>query len=112
MRNWRRDDVQKRPWTARDEQPLPGVIDTVGLGYAALAMRPQVLLPPILLDLYLWLGLRLTAKPFTARLVTWIWGEGTVRAQAARDIEHWQEFNVFELLGLDPDDSKHHPQRK
>ena len=32
---------------AREEQPLPGVIDTVGLGYAALLMRPQVLLPPI-----------------------------------------------------------------
>jgi hypothetical protein len=100
MRNWSRGEAQLRPANMREEQPLPGVIDTVGLGYAALLMRPQVLLPPILLDLYLWLGLRMTAKPFTARLVTWIWGEGEVSAQAARDIEHWKAFNVFELLSM------------
>lgn len=101
MRNWREGAWRpERGTAADDEQPLPGVIDTIGLGYAALVARPEVVLPPILLDLYLWLGLRLTARPLTARLAAWVWDEGTASARVTRDIERWKQFNVFELLNL------------
>src|SRR5687768_6623729 len=100
MHNWRRagDTARQRPF--QDEAPLPGVIDTIGLGYAALWLKPQLLLPPILLDLYLWLGLRVTARPVTVRLLDWSRERGETAEAFASDLHGWRDFNVLEWLSL------------
>lgn len=100
MQRFRRTDEYARPRRAGSEAPLPGVIDTIGLGYAALALRPLVVLPPILLDLYLWLGLRVTARPFVAEAASWVRSEGPDGAAIAEDLERFNRTNVLELLSL------------
>src|ERR1041384_7064582 len=46
------------PLTARREAPPTGVIETLSAGYAAVNRQPWVLLLPVLLNLFLWLGPR------------------------------------------------------
>ena len=100
MRRWFRSNEHDAPRAGSAEPPLPGVIDTVGLGYASLITRPEVVLPPVVLDLYLWFGLRMTARPFTAEVASWLWDEGEAAAALARDVDGWRSFNVFELLSM------------
>src|SRR2546423_1476745 len=100
MQNWRGGARPPRQQPIREEAPLPGVIDTIGLGYAALWLRPQLLVPPILIDLYLWLGLRVTAKPVTLRLLEWSRGKGNAIETLARDAHARGDFNVLEWLSL------------
>lgn len=70
----------RRSSAARDEEPakpkLPGVIDTIGLGFERLISRPLVIVVPVLIDLYLWLGLKVTAAPLTLRLADWLGDSG------------------------------------
>src|SRR5690348_5461380 len=100
MQNWRRAGRAARHNPIHEEAPLPGVIDTIGLGYASLWLRPQLLVPPIVLDLYLWLGLRVTARPVTLRLLDWSRGRGDAVETFARDVHGWRDFNVLEWLSL------------
>jgi hypothetical protein len=65
-----------------------------------LALRPLVVLPPIVLDLYLWLGLRITAKPITAQVASWVRDEGADGAAIADDIERFERTNMLDLLSL------------
>ena len=62
MRNWGRQDGadSTRGDPMDSDVPLPGVIDTIGFGYAALALRPLAILPLVLLDLYLLFGPKVT----------------------------------------------------
>lgn len=46
----------------------PGLIDTINAGYTVLNRRLWVLLIPIVLDLYLWLGARVSLRPLFERL--------------------------------------------
>jgi hypothetical protein len=100
MQRFRRTDEYARPHQIGSEAPLPGVIDTIGLGYASLALRPLVVLPPILLDLYLWLGMRITARPFTVEAATWVRDEGQDGASIAEDLQRFERFNILEFLSL------------
>lgn len=97
MQRFRQTDERTQPG---DEYPLPGVIDTIGLGYASLALRPLIVLPPILLDLYLWLGLRVTARPLTLEVASWIRNEGDDGGAIAEDIQRFERSNVLEFLSL------------
>ncbi len=45
------------------EEKLPGIIDTLSAGFALVAHHPWVLLVPIALDLFIWLGPQAHAKP-------------------------------------------------
>ena len=99
LRFRRRDDIA-RPRQVSNETPLPGVIDTIGLGYASLALRPLIVLPPIVLDLYLWLGLRITARPLTLEAASWVRDEGSDGAGIAEDLQRFERSNVMEFLSL------------
>lgn len=50
----------------------PGVIETIGNAFALLNKRPYILLAPVLLDGFLWLGYRLSLAPLTNAIVRWI----------------------------------------
>lgn len=72
----------------------PGVIDTLSLGFSAITQQLWVLAIPVALDLYLWLGPRLSPLPLIQRASLYLPSAGP-RIQ-------WQEllggFNLFSLL--------------
>jgi len=66
----------------KDKMPL-GVIDSLNAGFGTLAQKPFLLLIPILLDLFLWFGPRLSATPkVLADVCQGIVPELTTRLQA------------------------------
>jgi hypothetical protein len=58
------------PLTARREASPTGVIETLSAGYAAVNRQPWVLLLPILLNLFLWLGPHVSYSPLVGPLLT------------------------------------------
>lgn len=72
----------------------PGVIDTLSLGFSAVSHQLWVLAIPVALDLYLWLGPRLSPLPLIQRASLYL-------PSAGPGIQ-WQEllegFNLFSLL--------------
>ncbi len=50
------------------EVPL-GLIDTLSSGFKVVQRRPWLILPPILLDLWLWLGPRWSIQPLADSLL-------------------------------------------
>src|SRR5690606_37927330 len=93
---WNRSE-ERRPARGRS---VPGVIDTIGLAFTRLAARPWVVLGPVLLDLYLWLGLRITAGPLLAELARAVRPIDEVGAGLADTLEREAGFNLAELLSL------------
>jgi len=58
----------REPTAARDrEQRAAGVIDTLSAGYATINRHPWIIAVPVLLDLFLWLGPRLSPAPLVQR---------------------------------------------
>ncbi len=74
----------------------PGVIDTLSLGFSAITQQLWVLAIPVALDLYLWLGPRLSPLPLIQRASLYL--------PSAVPAIQWQEllqgFNLFSLLAL------------
>lgn len=97
MRNpWGED----RTWgtrDARDDVPLPGIIDTIGNGFAALALRPFVALPLVLLDLYLLLMPQVMLRPLARWLEAKIADRGAGWDGFLIEIERLERFNAFDL---------------
>jgi hypothetical protein len=60
----------QHPLTARREAPPTGVIETLSAGYAAVNRQPWVLLLPVLLNVFLWLGPRVSYSPLVDPVVT------------------------------------------
>ena len=58
------------PLTARREARPTGVIETLSAGYAAVNRQPWVLLLPILLNVFLWLGPHVSYSPLVGPVVT------------------------------------------
>jgi len=85
------------------EQPL-GVIACLTLGFEIAARYPQLSILPFLLDTYLWLGPRLSLKPFLAKLsVLWATPPTTELVSAYQSLnqvidEVGQRYNLFALL--------------
>lgn len=79
---------------------VPGVIDTIGAGFSALIARPWIILAPVLLDLYLWLGLRVTADPVFGRAADWLRGLDTGLTGLANLINRQGEMNLMEFLSF------------
>lgn len=50
------------------ETPPLGIIDCLSAGFGAVAQKPSLLLIPLLLDMFLWLGLRLSLAPLVPEL--------------------------------------------
>ncbi|HET8631937.1 MAG TPA: hypothetical protein VFL91_31310 [Thermomicrobiales bacterium] len=78
-----------------------GVIDAIADGCFAVARRPYVLIPPVALDLFYWLGDRLTARPLIDALIGSAQRGGTAdpaTIDGLRAFEH--DSNLFSLLAL------------
>ena len=97
MWNQRRDDEWIR---SGDSRELPGVVDTIGMGYETLLARPQLIIPPVLLDLYLWLGVHLTSEPLMVRAGRWLRDHGSVGREVAAVVEDAGPRNLPELAAL------------
>jgi hypothetical protein len=80
---------------------LPGVIDTIGNAFAALSYRPYLIAMPVLLDLYLWIGARLSAQPLADYLERWIQSGPSSNPAALDSVRAFgQQFDLFSLLTL------------
>jgi hypothetical protein len=109
--------------TARREAGPTGVIETLSAGYAAVNRQPWVLLLPVLLNLFLWLGPHVSYSPLVGPVVTdaseWTRQVATSQPRAARDpafvdilngidqsrqwlIAHSDDVNGFEALVWGP----------
>jgi hypothetical protein len=92
------------PRSGRDDiavEQTPGVIETVGTAFVLLNKRPYMLIPPVLLDIFLWLGTRLSLKPLTDRLVGWVQGSSSVDTTTIDQLHSLgKSFNLFELLSV------------
>jgi len=97
MRNSPRDDRARSLRDAADQTPLPGIIDTIGNGFAALAMRPFVALPLILLDLYLLLMPQVALRPLAESIAAHVDGRGAGWDGVVTEIERLERFNAFDL---------------
>lgn len=51
-------------------QNKPGLISSITAGFEAVARHPYLILPPILLDLFLWFGPRIRVKEIAAPFIT------------------------------------------
>lgn len=52
--------------------PSPGIFETIADGISWTVARPLLMIAPVLLDLYLWLGARLSPIPLTRPLAAWL----------------------------------------
>lgn len=80
---------------------LPGVIDTIGNAFGLLSRRPYLVWLPILLDLFLWLGARLSANPLVNVTEHWLREEALAEDEVIEAFRTSIEgFNIFNSLGL------------
>lgn len=95
LRLWsrRRSSAVQRP-------AAPGVIDTISLAFSRLIAQPWVVLAPVLLDLYLWLGLRVTAGPLVLKLADAVRPVRAVGDATADFLERQSGYNLAEFLSL------------
>jgi len=94
---WDRGQHEER----RRPDELPGVIDTIGLAYTRLLARPWIVLGPVLLDLYLWLGLKVTAGPLMLKIGEQVRPIERIGASTADFIDRQEGFNLAELLSFE-----------
>lgn len=93
-------------------QPTPpkGVIESLSLGFETTASRPGVVLLPVALDLFIWLGPRLSIQPIMDRFVALLATAPTSDAASVESQKVLIEFfsvvgertNVFALLSTAP----------
>lgn len=67
---------------AQDSAP-PGIIDTLSAGFSSINRIAWVLLVPVLLDLFLWQGPRLSAEPVAQQFLKWYGEQLAVASPAA-----------------------------
>jgi hypothetical protein len=103
MRNWGRHDQAGSTHGNRLDRdaPLPGVIDTIGFGFAALMLRPLVILPVVLLELYLLFGPQVLLAPVTTSLSERLERRGEHWNDIAAEIGRLEGVNVFEAGSLE-----------
>ncbi len=73
-----------------------GVIDSMSAGFSAVAQKPGLLLIPLVLDLFLWLGPKLSLAPLAPELARWL--RAITGATVGNSAELFQQ-NVAEILG-------------
>jgi hypothetical protein len=94
--------------TAQTQTSPPGIIESLSAGFNAVAQKPVLLLIPLLLDLFLWLGPRLSMAPVVSDLKKII---GATAAQTAdnrpalfdQNVDHiLDSYNLFSALSTWP----------
>lgn len=91
-----RDDRAQSSGTSE----LPGVIETIGVAFTRLIARPWIVLGPILLDLWLWLGLKITAGPLMLKVADEVRPIDTAGDSVAGFIERQAGYNLTELTSM------------
>lgn len=101
----------REPSLARDRgQRASGVIDTLSAGYRIVNQQIWIVLIPIILDLFLWLGPQVSVSPLVGQALTrWRTPTGLTGEQA-QSFEEWRramlgaadEFNVLQMLSPTP----------
>ena len=88
---------------ASDRPKLPGVIDTLGSGYRILNRHLYLLLLPILLDLFYWLGPRLSIDPVARRALQFVddlAATSTTAAAGSQTAQSWDMVrSVLDAMG-------------
>jgi hypothetical protein len=77
-----------------------GVIDTLGLGFETVLSRPLLIVPPVFLDLYLWLGVHVTSEPLMMRVGDWLRRQGFASDATVTTVEQGGTRNIAELAVL------------
>lgn len=97
----------REPSLARDAgRRTSGVIDTLSAGYGVVNRRVWILLIPVLLDLFLWLGPQVSVAPLLGQALTAWRAPATFSAEQARGLEEMRrgmlgvadELNLLWLL--------------
>lgn len=71
-------------------------------GFDVVASHPALMLPPLLLDVFLWLGPRL-ALPFSATDLADLWTSlGTQEVSLSELQKFWEHYNAFYVLSAGP----------
>ena len=86
-----------------------GLIDTLSSGFKVVQRRPWLILPPVLLDLWLWLGPRWSIQPLADSLLRLL-SPGSVPAEMAQMVEPYRQllvaagasFNLWWLMDNNP----------
>jgi hypothetical protein len=86
----------QHPLAARREAQPAGVIDTISAGYAALNRQLWVLLLPVLVDLFLWLGPQVSFSPLVEPILSR--GLETVRAVSAQSAAELEAADATDLV--------------
>ncbi len=96
----------------QSESKPAGIIDSLGIGFSLVARRPVLLLIPILLDLFLWLGPPLSISPIASDLAEQVEsvlvsaeleGADPIYENFERNVEEiFQSYNVFSALSTWP----------
>lgn len=93
---------------AQTETAPLGIVDSLGVGFGTVAKRPILLLIPLLLDLFLWLGPRLSITPIArdlARQVQTVTGDtidNSTALFAQNTTEILGSYNLFSALSTWP----------
>lgn len=95
---WNRQDDDRRNGDA--SSTLPGVVDTIGMGYEAVIARPQLILLPVLVDLYFWLGVHITARPLLDQIASWLQNDAGAPDGVVSNVEGLSFTNLHELAAL------------
>jgi hypothetical protein len=90
------------------ERGATGVVETLSSGYATVNRHPWIVAIPVLLDLFLWLGPRLSIAPLIQQLFERFPVPANMPADMAQSYQdYWQSllragesFNVFSLLAI------------
>lgn len=97
----------REPTVARDrERGATGVIDTLSLGYATVNRHPWIIAIPVLLDLFFWLGPRLSMAPLIQQVFSRIPASAALPADLAQNYQDYSQalldtgehFNLLSLL--------------
>ncbi len=100
--------MNEHPETQEEPRPPANVITCLTNGFELVARAPQLLVLPVLLDLFLWLGPRLSARAIFGPLVTIVKtspaGDMQSMYQSLADMltQAANEFNLFAFLNPAP----------
>jgi hypothetical protein len=81
---------------AQSETAPLGIIDSISAGFSAVAQKPILLLIPLMLDLFLWLGPRLSITPLVPDMAAQL---AAVTGETADNSALLFEKNMIEILG-------------
>ena len=81
-----------------EQPPLPGVIDTFGIGFASVVGRPWVVAPLLVLELLLLFAPRLTLESDASALADRARDRGDRWEDVAAEIERLEDYNIAEML--------------